>query len=187
MAFTEEKGGNARDQDLYQVQTAILDSQQWQIFNFTDWLGDKGMVSPLGFYDGSILYNQVVFDKGLYYGKVLMNKGSKVDEVKIPYFRNKAPLQSGCLSRDGQYMILSMEGNNTYGVEDLYVVKRKADGSWEQAKNLGYMLGVAKISVEEYAWYAPGIGFVKSVRKENSNNLLVGSGEASGQLTSFKK
>lgn len=64
-------------------------------------------------------------------------------------------------------------------------LKVKAIGKTE--KNLGYMLGVAKISVEEHIWYAPGIGLVKSVRKENSNNLLVGSGEASSQLTSFKK
>ena len=34
-------------------------------------------------------------------------------------------------------MILSAESNNSYGVEDLYISKRKTDGSWSSIKNLG--------------------------------------------------
>ena len=47
--------------------------------------------------------------------------------------------------------------------------------------------GVADIDVEDYRWYAPGVGQVASLRKERSNSLIVGSGEMSMQLRSYKK
>jgi len=54
------------------------------------------------------------------------------------------------------------------------------------SKNMG-IFGVASISVEQYAWYAPGVGTVKSISKEKSNNLMLGGGELTLQLESFKK
>jgi hypothetical protein len=48
-------------------------------------------------------------------------------------------------------------------------------------------LGVIKISVSEDSWYAPGIGLVKSVRKESGNHVLVASGEKLLQLLSYEK
>ncbi|MDX9777559.1 MAG: hypothetical protein RBT43_02225 [bacterium] len=48
-------------------------------------------------------------------------------------------------------------------------------------------LGVIKISVSEDSWYAPGVGLVKSVRKESGNHVLVGSSEKIIQLLSYKK
>lgn len=140
ISFTEEQSGLSSSSEIFVVSKTKIDSQEWQVRVFKDWLGEKGMISPLGHVEGGMYFNQVVFDKGLYYGNVFQIVGKDTKEVPIPFFRNRSPVQSGCLSRDGQYMILSLEGNNTYGVEDLYVVKRRTDGSWEQAKNLGYQL-----------------------------------------------
>ena len=62
----------------------------------------------------------------------------------------------------------------------------KVKGTGAAKKDLG-ILGVANVSVEHHNWYAPGVGMVKTVLKENSNNMMVGSGELTLQLESFKK
>lgn len=48
-------------------------------------------------------------------------------------------------------------------------------------------LGIIKISITEDNWYAPGVGLVKSVRKQSGNHVLAGSGETLVQLLSWKK
>ncbi len=143
IAFTEERGGSSNDASIYTSQNRMIDSELWQILTFTDYLGDKGMMSPIGFTDDGFYYSQVTFDKGMYYGNVMLISNGKSREVDIPFFKNKAPIQSGCISKDGNYMILSIEANNSRGVEDLYVVKKKPDGSWDRAKNLGFQLNTA--------------------------------------------
>ncbi|WP_420575867.1 OmpA family protein [Ekhidna sp.] len=140
MAFTEERGGMPQTGEAYRSEKIAIDNQQWEVLVFSDWLSEKGMVSPIGFTPFGIFYSQVSFDKGLYSGKVLFSSSGKAEVVDIPYFRNKAPIQSGCLSKDGKYMILSIESNHSYGVEDLYVVERETDGSWGKVKNLGHQL-----------------------------------------------
>ena len=140
ISFTEEKGGSPVSSELFTSEERIINGETWKILTFSDWLGVKGMLSPIGFTPFGIFYNQVAFDKGLYHGKVKFISGKKDEEVEIPYFKNEAPIQSGCLSKDGRYMILSLESNNTYGVEDLYIVKKKIDGTWDRAQNLGYQL-----------------------------------------------
>lgn len=139
MAFTEERGGGKLEDDEFKIYDRDLLESQWKVFIFPDWLNEKGMLSPIGFDNqGGLFYSQTIFDKGIYSGKVkrAMSNG-KVEDVSIPFLKNKAPIQSGSLSTDGQFMVLSMESSNTYGVEDLYVVKKNADGSWSSASNLG--------------------------------------------------
>lgn len=48
-------------------------------------------------------------------------------------------------------------------------------------------LGIIKITVTEDRWFAPGVGLVKSVRKQSGNHVLAGSGETVVQLVSWKK
>lgn len=140
MAFTEEMSGSPSSALIYFSGNRTFNDEQLEVLTFPDWLGEKGMLSPIGFTPFGIYYSQVTFDKGMYYGKVFFVSDEDKSEVDIPFLKNKAPIQSGCLSKDGQYMILSMESNNSYGVEDLYVVKKNEDGTWERAKNLGYQL-----------------------------------------------
>ena len=140
IAFTEERGGTPQTDKPYRSEQIAIGNQQWEVLIFSDWLGEKGMVSPIGFTPFGIFYSQVSFDKGVYSGKVLFSSRDKAEVVDIPFFRNKAPIQSGCLSKDGKYMILSIESNHSYGVEDLYVVERKSDGTWSKVKNLGHQL-----------------------------------------------
>ncbi len=137
IAYTEERGGSPITSEVYDLRKKNVGSEEWDVLTFYDWLGEKGMVSPIGFAKEGLYYNQVIFDKGMHYGKVMLNAGGNDQEVDIPFLKNKSPIQSGCISKDGQFMILSLESNNTYGVEDLYVVKRKPDGSWDRARNMG--------------------------------------------------
>lgn len=60
----------------------------------------------------------------------------------------------------------------------------KVVSTGQAARNMGAMaLGTtANISIEGVDWYAPGVGWVRSVYKETSNHLLAGSGEMNVQL-----
>jgi hypothetical protein len=62
----------------------------------------------------------------------------------------------------------------------------KVKGSGNAQKKLG-ILGDAKINVEHYNWFAPGIGTIKSIVKESSNHMMVGSVERAMELEAFKK
>ena len=117
MAITEERSGAAESSDLVEYSDSVA------LYVFKDWLGIKGMVSPIGFAGDDLLYSHVFFDKGVYYGlimKLLSENDERIPEM-VPYFKNKSPFQSGCLSTDQKFMILSAESNGSKGVEDLYV------------------------------------------------------------------
>lgn len=106
---------------------------------FTDWIDEEGMFSPIGFAkNGEEYFSEVSFSQGIYSGKVskFLPNGGAVD-VKIPFLKSQSAHQSGCLSKDGQFMILAMESSYTNGVEDLYVIKRRPNGDWRSPINLG--------------------------------------------------
>ncbi len=61
---------------------------------------------------------------------------SKPKKMRVDYYLNKSDHQSGCVSRDGSVMLLSMQSYASRGEEDLYVSFYQ-DGKWSQPKNLG--------------------------------------------------
>jgi OmpA-OmpF porin, OOP family len=74
-------------------------------------------------------------DAGLY---LLNADGSGSPKpVSVTYFYNKAKHQDISISPDGQTMLISMESYTTYGLEDLYVSFRQANGRWSEPMNLG--------------------------------------------------
>lgn len=62
---------------------------------------------------------------------------SKPRTISVPYFKSQSEFQSATISSDGSVMIFSLMTFGTYGVEDLYFSKLKADGSWSDLRNLG--------------------------------------------------
>ncbi|RED97020.1 OmpA family protein [Marinoscillum furvescens] len=104
--------------------------------------------APAGLMPGQdlFLYHQVRYDKGLYYGSVraVPNdlKGESF-ELEIPYLVNRSPLQTGNLSADGRFLMLSMENQQGYGVDDLFVCELQSDGTWSGPKNLGRVINTA--------------------------------------------
>ena len=140
MSFTEESGGSGDENTFIEIQ-----HDSATVLVFKDWLNTKGMVSPIGFWNGRLFFSHVIFSKGSYRGVVLAKnlQSGKTEKVDIPFMKSQSSVQSGSISANGQYMILSMESGNTYGVEDLYVSKREANGGWSSFKNLGSDLNTA--------------------------------------------
>ena len=140
MSFTKERG----DDDLTDAEYIdnfydFFDSTWKAPRVFTDWVDRKGMFSPIGFdIEGNEYFSEVTYDKGIYTGKVskFLSNGGAVD-VEIPFLKSRSAHQSGCLSKDGKYMVLAMESSYTNGVEDLYVVIRRPNGEWRSPINLG--------------------------------------------------
>ena len=97
------------------------------------------MFSPIGFdANGNEYFNEVSFFQGVYTGRVskFANDGG-VAYIEVPFLNSQSAHQSGCLSKDGRYMIISMESNYSYGVEDLYMIERKSNQEWKSPINLG--------------------------------------------------
>ncbi|WP_422361865.1 OmpA family protein [Reichenbachiella sp.] len=55
----------------------------------------------------------------------------------IPYLNSKSKELSASVSPDGRHILFGMESFGNYGVEDIYISRMKADGSWTSPKNLG--------------------------------------------------
>lgn len=105
-------------------------------------VNDEHFASPLGVSaDGQyFLYSKVWFDKTRFYGGVYAvhtSQPTEEIEVEIPFFQNRSPLQTGNLSADGRYLLLSLENSAGYGVDDLFVSFLRDDGTWSPVKNLG--------------------------------------------------
>ncbi len=139
MAFTKERDNTDMFEDDYGKKFLTVFDSTWQATVYSDWTNEKGMFSPIGFdADGNQYFSEVAYNQGVYTGKVLkFINGGGAAKVEIPFLVNKSSHQSGYLSKDGQYMLLSMESNYTYGVEDIYLVRKKPDGRWSSPINLG--------------------------------------------------
>ncbi|NIM13265.1 MAG: hypothetical protein GTO45_14225 [Candidatus Aminicenantes bacterium] len=62
----------------------------------------------------------------------------------------------------------------------------KVKGVGSRKERMGMLFGKTDINVEHYNWYAPGVGTIKSIIKEVSNKMMIGSGTFSIQLESYK-
>lgn len=62
---------------------------------------------------------------------------SKPQNITIPYFQNKSGALSGYISSDLSLFVFSAETYGSHGVEDIYLSRKKADGSWTEPRNLG--------------------------------------------------
>lgn len=106
----------------------------------TNWheLNTENFSSPIGYTsDGSaFIYNKISTKGGALSSELWAYSKGQIKKLDTKYFNNKSTHQSGCLSADNRYLIISMESGATYGVEDLYVLIRNGDG-WSAPKNLG--------------------------------------------------
>ena len=142
LAFSEERFSLEMDKSI-EIQTVEIEDNPWIIWHLTDFLNEKGMISPIGFdKSGGLYFNEVIYEKGIYIGavKYLSPWQVKPKNVNIAFLKSRTPLQSGHLSKNENYMILSLERNDGYGVEDLYVIEKMGLNKWSTPKNLGYMI-----------------------------------------------
>lgn len=101
-------------------------------------LNTQHFSSPIGYTsDGTgFIYNKMSTQGGTLVSELWAYANGQAQKLNIKYFSNKSTHQSGCLSADNRYMIVSMESGDTQGVEDLYILRRTNDG-WSSPKNLG--------------------------------------------------
>ena len=55
----------------------------------------------------------------------------------IPNFDSKGSYHNGCLSADGKYLLMSINRNDSYGGNDIYLMKKDEYDNWENPMNLG--------------------------------------------------
>lgn len=150
LIFTKEKskrniGGSKNPGDIWFanfLKSDKIDSVKTRRFNSKEVFN-----APIGYNeDRSIFYYaETQLSKGDYEGRVMQMSTSDgyKSKVEIPFFKNQSPIQTGYISRDGQFMLLSLETSSGYGVEDLYVSINE-NGRWTAPSNLGYTINTDK-------------------------------------------
>jgi OmpA-OmpF porin, OOP family len=78
---------------------------------------------------------------------------SRPENITIPYFQNKSNIISGYVTPDKKWFIFSAETYGSYGVEDLFICERGADGKWSAPKNLGKKINT------EFQEVSPSLSF----------------------------
>lgn len=138
LAFAEEQGGSGSFELIKDSQTFL--EKNWDVTILPDFLVDEGMYSPIGFINDQLVIGEVTYDRGVYTTELKVIRENGQVSLDIPFMKSKSPTVSGTISKDGRFMILSLETNDTYGVEDLYLTRRDVNGDWSSLKNLGSML-----------------------------------------------
>ena len=123
---------NKGDTDIWI--SKIRENGYWgQPVNVTN-VNKKGVNQPIGFVaDDRVLVfvngdlKTYLFDNG---------KLSVPREFMVMYFRFLSEHLSGNVSADGKILLFGMESFGSYGVEDIYVTKKRNDDTWTTPKNL---------------------------------------------------
>ncbi len=136
--------------------------------------------------EGRILFCFIIEDSNGIYTFALQPSGA-VEPVIAPFpaYKIKYPIKVGTTWDAGiKLTIESIDEVVTVSAGTFKgCVKIKGIGAIK--KDFGDPIGVANIRSEIYDWYAPGVGLIKEIIKDTSDN--VGSSETTMQLESFKK
>ena len=111
----------------------------WALEILPDYEDDGSLVTPIGFdYEGGFYYSKLTSNpEGGYLSTInYMNKNYRLFEDVVPRFNNHSGLQSGTISKNERFMIISTHGSFTHGLDDLYVMEY-TDYGWEHITNLG--------------------------------------------------
>lgn len=139
MAFTEKypyKGSLA--ETITKVER--FHGYNWGLEILPDYDEDESLVTPIGFSKkGGVYYNKVVADgRGGYRSTInYITKKYKVFRDFVPDFENLSGIQSGTISKNERFMIISTHGTFTTGMDDLYVMEFTEANGWTHLTNLG--------------------------------------------------
>ncbi len=97
-------------------------------------VNQKGVNQPLGFVGKDRV---LVFVNGELKTYMFENGRLMVPrDFMVMYFKFLSRHMSGCVSADGNILLFGMESYGSYGVEDIYMSKKREDGTWTTPKNL---------------------------------------------------
>lgn len=68
----------------------------------------------------------------------------------IPNFYANTPQASYSLSADGQYLLMAVERDDSYGGRDLYLSAKDANGQWVEPRNLGPAINSSADEISAY-------------------------------------
>jgi len=125
----------------------------WALEILPDYEEDGSLVTPIGFdYKGGFYYSKVVVGgNGGYSSRInYMNKNYRLYEDIVPGLVNHSGLQSGTISKNEWFMILSTQGTFTNGKDDLYVMEYDTKRGWERMTNLGSMVNTKYQEITPY-------------------------------------
>lgn len=144
-----------------------------------------------------IIYLVAIDSGGIYYYGI--QSGDEIITYEKPVWMIRYPLQVGTEWEDNvetQLISEKIKISVRVRIESLDDVVSVPAGTFKKclristigsaSKNFG-MFGTAKIGYEYYAWYAHGVGMIKSVLKETSNHMLLPSGERVTELVRLSK
>ncbi|NQZ78792.1 MAG: OmpA family protein, partial [Ekhidna sp.] len=125
--------------DEIEVDRVDFHGNPWVVDILPDFGDDQELVTPIG-YDilGGFYYSKVISDDlGGHRSTInYVTEKHKFYQDIIPGLENNSGLQSGAISKNDRYMILSTQGTYTTGKEDLYVIEYVGD-RWSHVTNLG--------------------------------------------------
>ncbi|MFT4739231.1 MAG: hypothetical protein ACI83B_000261 [Sediminicola sp.] len=133
----ENKGGKYSGSDIWYLDMTVKEAIPRK--EAVDNLNDKKNNFVVGINTTEdILYlnHPKSAEKGFQFSKELDNKWGSPETIEIPGL----PLigyRGLYVSPDYQEIIISMEGNDTQGAEDLYISHRNESGDWSKPTNLG--------------------------------------------------
>jgi OmpA-OmpF porin, OOP family len=107
--------------------------------------------------DGKIMFlNQekknpggLIINDGIAYSVQENGVWTRPTKLSVDYMFNKSEHQSGSISKDGNYMVLSLQSYAARGAEDIYVCTY-SQGNWTQPVNLGSVINTAKQEMTPY-------------------------------------
>lgn len=138
MAFTELHPYQS-DLDEIVTEKHRFHGNPWLVDILPDYGDDQGIVTPIGFdYQGGFYYSKVLSDDlGGHQSSInYLTDEYRLYEDIIPGLENHSGLQSGALSKNERFMILSTQGSYTRGKDDLYVIEFIGN-KWSHMTNLG--------------------------------------------------
>lgn len=138
LLFTRESGLSS-DKNSRSLILSVANDTPGKIYSDDKYLTTSGSSST----NKQILVNATKYERGRYYSEIVSIKNNQPDGVlTIGNLDNLAPIQSGHLSADGNYLLISAQKSNGYGVEDLYISKRER-GKWTMLQGLGFDINTA--------------------------------------------
>ena len=138
MAFTEKYTYKKNYAETISA-TERFHGHTWGLEILPDFDEDGSLLTPIGFStDGGLYYNKVTVNSDGQYNSTInfINERYKVFEDITPKFDSKSGLQSGTISKNERFMILSLDGMYSNGMDDLYVMEYVGD-RWTHMANLG--------------------------------------------------
>lgn len=96
-----------------------------------------------------VLPGGIIVNDGITFSAYRNGRWTKPEKIAVDYLINKSSHQSGSISSDGKWMVLSLQAYASRGAEDIYISSYR-NGRWTQPQNLGSAINTAGQEMTPY-------------------------------------